>query len=133
MQNLRAEFGDEYPGSEKIFECIHRLTLPLSQKGELNFLFSNGEFLISHCSTQLTYIVRKYPFTSARLKDQDVKIDFGTVTTEQDQVAVIATTPLTNDEQWEVIPPGSMAMFKQGHLVSELKTHAWIKKPAPSV
>lgn len=128
MQSLRAEFGDQYPGSEKIFSHIHKISSELSKVGELNFLFSNGDFLISHCSTRLTYIVRKAPFTTARLKDQDLSVDFGDLTTSQDRVAVIATTPLTDNESWQTMNPGSMVMFKNGELVADATTHAWTKK-----
>lgn len=135
MQSLREEFGDIYPGPEKIFSFVHQLTLPLAKKGEINFLFSNGDFLIAHCSTRLSYIVRQFPFTSARLKDQDLSVDFGEVTTTRDKVAVIATTPLTDDETWHTLPPGTLAMFRDGDLVIQLPTHEWIKKPesAPAV
>jgi predicted glutamine amidotransferase len=127
MQNLRADFGNTYPGSDKVFSHVHKMSLELSQLGELNFLFSNGECLISHCSTRLTYIVRKAPFTTARLKDQDVSVDFGSLTTNQDRVAVIATTPLTDNEDWQTLNPGTLVMFKNGQLVAEQKTHAWVK------
>lgn len=128
MQSLRAEFGDTYPGAEKLFAHLHRIALPLAQKGELNFLFSNGEFLIAHCSTRLSYIVRKFPFANARLKDQDVAVDFGQVTTDQDKVAIIATTPLTDNEEWQTIPAGSLVMFRNGDLINKDPTHAWTKK-----
>lgn len=128
MQNLRAKFGDTYPGAEKIFGFVHSLTLPLAQKGELNFLFSNGDFLIAHSSSKLSYIVRKAPFTTARLKDQDLSVDFGDVTSQNDRVAVIATVPLTDNESWNPLTPGHLVMFKNGELVAELATYAWLKK-----
>ena len=127
MQNLKQKFGAEYPGAEKIFSYIHQLTLPLSQKGELNFLFSNGEFLIAHCSTKLSFVVRKAPFTTARLKDQELSVDFGDLTTSNDKVAVIATIPLTDNENWSTIQSGYLVMFQNGDLVTELATTPWVK------
>ncbi len=127
MQNLRNEFGEKYPGAEKVFSFVHQLTLPLSKQGELNFLFSNGEFMMAHCSTKLAYIVRQAPFTTARLKDQDLSVDFGDVTTEKDRVAVIATVPLTDNENWQTIKPGSLVVFQEGRLTAELPTHEWVK------
>lgn len=127
MQSLRDKFGDNYPGTEKIFSYIHELTLPLSQKGELNFLFSNGEFLMAHCSTSLSYIIRKAPFATAQLKDQDLSVDFGHMTTATDKVAIIATTPLTQNEIWTHLDAGSLVLFSNGEIHNTLKTNAWVK------
>jgi predicted glutamine amidotransferase len=132
MQNLKQKFGAEYPGPQKIFSYIHQLTLPLSQKGELNFLFSNGEFLIAHCSTKLSFVVRRAPFTTARLKDQELSVDFGDLTTSNDKVAVIATVPLTDNENWSTIQSGYLVMFQNGDLVTELATNPWVKPDSNS-
>lgn len=127
MQSLRENFGNTYPGAQKVFAYVHSLTLPLAQQGELNYLFSNGEFLIAHSSTRLSYIVRKAPFTSARLKDQDLSVDFGHLTSSGDKVAIIATVPLTENETWSPVNPGHLVMFQNGDLVAELSTHHWQK------
>ena len=48
----------------------------------------------------LHYTVREPPFTVAHLTDVDLTIDFAAVTTPDDRVAVIATCPLTDNEEW---------------------------------
>ena len=45
----------------------------------------------------LYYTIRQPPFTTAELVDMDYKVDFSTVTTQDDRVAVIATKPLTKN------------------------------------
>lgn len=127
MQCLRNEFGHQYPEEQKIFDFVHKVTLDLSSKGEINFLFSNGNFLICHCSTKLSYIVRQAPFTHARLKDQDLTVDFQDLTTSNDKVAVIATTPLTDNEIWQTLKAGTLALFRDGDLIKQNETKAWIK------
>lgn len=122
LQQLKSKFGNEYPGSTKVFEFVHDLTLQAGNFGEFNFLFSNGEMLLAHCSTKLCYIVRKAPFTQATLKDREVTVDFSSVTTEKDQVAVIATVPLTDNENWTIIEPGNLCLFKDGSLIDQRKT-----------
>lgn len=122
LQELKLKFGDVYPGSQKIYEAVHDLTLTAGATGEFNFLFSNGEMLIAHCSTQLCYIVRKAPFAQASLKDREVTVDFSSLTTERDQVAVIATIPLTDNEKWNVLEPGQLCLFKDGALIDQRKT-----------
>ena len=41
-------------------------------------------------------------------------MDFSELTSPDDRVAVVATTPLTDDESWTVMEPGSLKMFVDG-------------------
>ena len=127
LQELAKKFGArpaDYPGPEKLFDALTSLALEIGKVGEFNFLFSNGDFLAAHCSTNLAYIVRQAPFQAARLKDQDLAIDFSTVTTEKDRVAVIATVPLTDNEKWTVLDPGTFVLFKDGLPAKKVATVA---------
>lgn len=54
----------------------------------------------------------------AHLKDQDVSVDFSEVTTDRDCVAVIATQPLTDNEQWLALPKEQVVLFQDGRYVS---------------
>lgn len=85
--------------------------------GTFNFLLCDGERLFAHCSTKLAYIERGAPFTRARLVDADVEVDFSEVTTPDDRVAVIATAPLTDNEEWTTLAPGELAVFHRGERV----------------
>mmetsp|Transcript_8626 Transcript_8626/g.12733 ORF Transcript_8626/g.12733 Transcript_8626/m.12733 type:complete len:425 (-) Transcript_8626:121-1395(-) len=68
----------------------------------------------STCWNGLCYTVRKPPFATAKLSDMDYSVDFNAVTTESDCVAVIATTPLTNNEQWVEFERGELVLFDNG-------------------
>ncbi len=124
LQELRLRFPAGYPGPEGLFAAISELTVQIAGLGECNFLLSNGEFLIAHASTNLTYIIRQAPFPTARLKDQDMTVDFSTVTGSHDRVAVIATTPLTDNETWIRMPPGTLSMFREGAIEAQAVTKA---------
>jgi predicted glutamine amidotransferase len=62
----------------------------------------------------LHYLVREPPFTTAHLSDCDYSINFATCTKEDDRVAVIATSPLTDDEDWVEIKMGELILFDDG-------------------
>lgn len=62
----------------------------------------------------LFYATREFPFAKVRLSDMDVTVDFGEVTTADDCVSVIATRPLTNDEEWTEVSRGELIVFDQG-------------------
>lgn len=127
LQSLRQRFGQQAPDDDALFGEIERLTLEISRYGEFNFLLSNGDRLFAHASTKLAYIVRQAPFRQAHLSDQDVTVDFSAVTTANDRVAVIATLPLTDNEAWEVMPPGSLWCFEEGLPSRQVKT-----RPGPA-
>jgi predicted glutamine amidotransferase len=114
LQSLRRAFPDGEPPRETLFDALAELAREIGAHGDFNFLLSNGDSLWAHCSTQLAYIVRQAPFSEAHLKDQDVSVDFSELTTPEDRVAVIATAPLTDNEVWTPIGPGSLLMFHDG-------------------
>ena len=131
LQELRRRFGSRAPDRATLFDAVHQLTLKISERGEFNFLLSNGDWLFAHASTKLSHIIRQAPFTEAHLKDQDVTVDFSDVTSPDDRVAVIATLPLTDNETWTEMPPGTLWWFEEGAPVKTLNTRPGpIKKTA---
>ena len=88
----------------------------IGSHGEFNFLLSDGDRLYAHCSSRLVYVIRQSPFPVAHLADEDLAVDFNEVTTPEDRVAVIATTPLTDNETWTSITPGTLQAFHLGAL-----------------
>ncbi|QEY25621.1 class II glutamine amidotransferase [Neisseria zalophi] len=116
LEQLRTRFP-ERPDTDALFEAVKELTKEIREYGLFNFMMSNGDYLFAHASTLLHYIVRKAPFGEAHLLDDDVSIDFAAVTTPNDKVAVIATLPLTANEQWSQLAVDELVMFYQGDIV----------------
>ncbi|GGA82110.1 class II glutamine amidotransferase [Neiella marina] len=87
-------------------------------KGVYNMLLSNGRWLFAYCSTKLHWITRRAPFGTATLLDNDWEIDFAKETTPNDVVSVVATQPLTKDEDWHVMSPGQWVLFKEGEVIA---------------
>lgn len=118
MQNLKKKFGVKAPETKALFEELRRLSIEISGDGsEFNFLFSNGDLHFAHASTHLAYIVRRAPFKKARLKDQDMTVDFSEVASHTDRVAIIATLPLTHDEEWVKMDRGTLWLFREGDVL----------------
>lgn len=113
LEELASRFA-ELPPSPVLHDSLAELTSVLAGKGSCNFLLSQGSSLFAHCSTQLHYLVRQAPFAAAHLIDDDITLDFRTVTSPQDRVAIIATQPLTDNEQWTALPPGELLLFHDG-------------------
>ncbi len=116
LEHLRHKYPQP-PALEVVFDEIKLLTCTLNAHGAFNFILSNGEWMIAHCSTLLHYIVRQAPFGKAQLIDQEMSIDFSAATTKQDKVIVIATQPLTNNECWTAFEKGQIMLFQQGEVL----------------
>jgi glutamine amidotransferase len=117
LERLRERFPAGQPTLSECFVVLHEIGTELARKGRFNYLLSNGEYLIAHCADKLCYILRHAPFAPAHLIDQDVTVDFSALTTPQDKVAVIATTPLTDNEKWTEMRPGQLLAFQHGDAV----------------
>jgi predicted glutamine amidotransferase len=123
LEQIRAAFPGGYPDSpRRLWKTIAELGGELGAEGKFNFLLADGRHLYARCGTQLCYIIRKSPFGRATLKDTEVQIDFSEVTTAKDRVAVIATEPLTCDEEWVKGTPGTLWVFRRGALAATLQS-----------
>jgi predicted glutamine amidotransferase len=114
LQTLRQRFPNGAPGRDLLRGALEDFAAQLRPHGPLNFLLSNGDCLFAHRSTELYYLIRQAPFAVAHLKDQDVAVDFDALTSPGDRVALIATQPLTDNEEWAPLPVGRLALFADG-------------------
>jgi predicted glutamine amidotransferase len=114
LQQLRRRFGDTPPGLPALAAALQELCSEIAAHGAFNMMLSDGSALFAHCSTNLYYIVRQYPFAAAELSDEDIRVDFSEVTTPDDRVAIIVTAPLTSNEIWTQFAQGELKMFVDG-------------------
>ncbi|MES1023331.1 class II glutamine amidotransferase [Gloeocapsa sp. BRSZ] len=114
LETLRQSFPTGKPSLEQLYPVLRDITASIADKGIFNYLLSDGEHFFTYCSTKLCYIVRQAPFAAAHLIDEDITVDFQKLTTPCDRVAVIATTPLTDNEVWTQIHPGELLVFQDG-------------------
>ncbi len=112
---------EKYPSRPKnmvsVFRYIAKLAHTLRAKGVFNMLITDGIYVLAYCTNHRHWITRRAPFGKATLIDADMVVDFQQETTPDDVVTVIATRPLTNDEQWQKLEPGEFALFKLGEKV----------------
>eukprot|EP00562_Extubocellulus_spinifer_P000769 CAMPEP_0178483052 /NCGR_PEP_ID=MMETSP0696-20121128/7037_1 /TAXON_ID=265572 /ORGANISM="Extubocellulus spinifer, Strain CCMP396" /LENGTH=459 /DNA_ID=CAMNT_0020110561 /DNA_START=57 /DNA_END=1436 /DNA_ORIENTATION=- len=145
LNALRAKF-DTLPSLPVLHDTLRRLCDEIVAHDPeltiLNFLMGCGEHVQfayswpgarpgSDVWNGLYYIVREPPFTVAELSDCDYSIDFAEVTSPDDCVAIVATKPLTTNEEWVELRRGELILFDDGlpHLEpaaciqSELRGH----------
>lgn len=114
LNTLRQHFPTEKPTLQPLHAILQQATTAIARHGTFNYLLSDGDYFFAHCSTKLCYVVRQSPFAAAHLIDEDVTVDFAELATPGDRIAVIATTPLTDNEVWIDIPPGQVVVFQDG-------------------
>ncbi|MDX1282235.1 class II glutamine amidotransferase [Shewanella colwelliana] len=115
LERVVQQFGDREPADLKpVFSFVAQLADEIRALGVFNMILSDGDHLMSYCSNNLCYITRRAPFGKAKLIDTDVVIDFNKETTPNDIVTVIATRPLTDNEQWHILSPGEWELFCKG-------------------
>ncbi len=120
LSRLEERF-DGYPRVRReLFAAVAEIGGELGGRGSFNFLLGDGAHLFARCATRLHHIVRRAPFRTATLADEDLRVDFSEVTTPQDRVAVVATAPLTRDEEWVEGRPGELWVFRRGRLAATL-------------
>jgi predicted glutamine amidotransferase len=116
MQELaKAHAG--VPTVPELSATLRELLPQLHRHGTFNLLLSNGQALWAHASTHLHWLVRRHPFCSATLADEDLSVDFAALTSPTDRVAVVATEPLTTGEPWQAMAPGELRVFVDGEAV----------------
>ncbi|MYM27749.1 class II glutamine amidotransferase [Duganella sp. CY15W] len=108
---------DSPPERHVLYAAVETLAGEIAAYGTFNFILSNGDLLFAHCSTDLHYVVREYPFSVAHLIDCDLSIDFSRHNHLDDRIAVIATHPLTSNEAWTRLEAGALKLFVNGEEV----------------
>ncbi|MFO1321213.1 MAG: class II glutamine amidotransferase [Burkholderiales bacterium] len=114
LETLEDRYGQEAPALDALAATVRAWAETVARHGTFNFLLSNGDWLLARCATNLSYVERRAPFTTAHLVDEDIAVDFNEVTTPDDRVAVIATQPLTDNETWTPMAAGELAVFHHG-------------------
>lgn len=128
LNALRREFTT-LPTLPVLYEAIQKLCGEIVRGREsetiFNFLLGCGGYTMFAFSwpgsregsavwNGLHYLVRYPPFARAELKDVDYAVDFNETNDEGDRVAIIATKPLTNGENWKEMERGQLLMFDKG-------------------
>ena len=117
LDQIRMQYPEPPKSSGALMRLIRDLATDLGTLGVFNMLLSDGRYLWCHCATNLAWLTRKAPFGPATLIDEDMSVDFAKETTPDDVVTVVATRPLTRDENWTVMKSGEMVVFRGGNRV----------------
>lgn len=122
MDQLRKKFKTRPLDSAVLSEFIHQCCEKLRTLGVFNMLLGDSNLLFTYNTTKLWWITRQAPFGAATLKDCDLTVDFQNETSVTDKVTVIATQPLTEQEQWHKIETGELITFELAEIINRRTT-----------
>lgn len=114
LDRIRSRWSRPPRRRETLWHYVAELSAEMAALGVLNYLLSDARVLYAHCSTELAWLTRRAPFGPAHLTDADMVVDFQKETTPDDVVTVIATRPLTDNEQWNRMGQGELVVFEDG-------------------
>jgi predicted glutamine amidotransferase len=117
LNQVRSAFPDPVP-VETLLPVLIEACESFRALGVFNCLLSNGDWLFTFCGSKLAHITRRAPFGPAQLTDVDMVVDFTSQTTPNDVVTVIATEPLTGNENWTRLQPGQWKLWQQGECIA---------------
>jgi glutamine amidotransferase len=118
LDQLFEKYGQHPPEAKVLYQYIASLAEKINSLGVFNVLLTDGNDIFAFCSNNLHWLTRKAPFGEASLIDAEVIVDFHKETTEKDVVTIIATKPLTEDEQWQKMKPKEWRVFRLGEIYS---------------
>ena len=101
---------------------VAALSMRLARLGVFNMLMTDGRSLYAFCGKKLACLTRRAPFGEATLIDEDRKVNFAEETGPKDCVTVVATGPLTSDEVWTTIKPGTLLALRDGLVAASIFT-----------
>jgi glutamine amidotransferase len=128
MDALRRRWPDAPPPARDLDRALADLLASLQPLGVANVLMSDARSLYVQGSTRLCLRTRRAPFGAATLADDDWHVDFAQETTPDDVVTVVATRPLTRDETWADIAPGTVMALRGGEIVFETRREAPVRR-----
>jgi glutamine amidotransferase len=104
-------------GWRRLAPVIAELAATIARHGAFNFLLSDGAALYAHCSSSLFSLVRSDPFPTAQLVDDDMVLDLGAINGRGSRMVLLATEPLTRNENWQPLQVGELQVYADGERV----------------
>lgn len=122
MESLSKRFPDaakdKCPDNSELYSALQQLSHEIAAYGIFNILLSNGDMLFTHCSTNLSYLTRSYPFAKATLIDCAMNMDLSAHNSRTNRMVIITTKPLTYNEPWVTCQKSEALMFREGLLIA---------------
>ena len=119
MDCLR-ELGESVNSVIEVCKAIWDIASRIGDYGKFNFLLSDGTYLFAYMNRigTLHYLLRHPPHKRyVELVDEDFKINLSELKGQSEIAAIIATQPLTRNENWIPMEVNTLYVFHKGDLI----------------
>ncbi len=103
------------------YQRLKGILTDFNHKGTMNLLFADGERLFCYKDREghngLYLVERSAPFSPVSLADEDWQVDFREEEAPDQRGFVIASHPLTVNENWIDLPRGELFVFREGEMI----------------
>ncbi|UJF18404.1 class II glutamine amidotransferase [Vibrio sp. SS-MA-C1-2] len=117
LDQIKTHFITRPESAFDLYEFIAEKARYLNQHGVFNMLLTDGRYLMAFCGSKLAWVKREAPFGMVNYSEGKGEHDLAQLYQDGDQVNLIATEPLT-DENWQRMSPNEYALFKEGRCMS---------------
>ncbi len=117
MQRLQQRFGRRLPAWPELAATLTPWLHEVAEHGRFNLLLTDGRAMLAHASTRLHWLRRQAPFGQVQLRDGGLRLDLALLNGPRDRMTLVATEPLTHDEDWQAFRPGEVRVFDQGDCI----------------
>lgn len=114
LDRIRDTFPERPKNPKKLWYFIEELAEEISQYGVFSFLLSDSRYLYAYSDNNLCWVTRKYPFKETQFLNTKKTIDLGQYMLKDDVITIVASSPLTKNEEWNVMQKGDFQVFKHG-------------------
>lgn len=104
--------------TQTLYEILAKEAEKIREYGKFNFLLANKEYLFAFGDNALFFVLRKAPFQDVTLKDEEYSLNLARIKASDEKAVVIATEPLTINEDWRKIT--GLKVFKNGQEIKLL-------------
>jgi glutamine amidotransferase len=108
LSTIAEQFSNALPAASRSWlDAVARVSELIAIHGKFNFLMSEGEHLIAYGHDRLHHVQRHAAPIAGKLAAD---------------LAMIATEPLTSDEDWLPFEPGELRIYRRGRLTERINT-----------
>lgn len=119
LDRLKERFPEKPPTNKALMRAIESLCHEINALGVFNIILSDSSRLYTFCGKRMCYLTRQYPFQTARLVDTPHAIDLSLHNHKEDRMILIASKPITLNENWITMEKGEFRVYSLGNCLYE--------------
>lgn len=128
LDQIRLHYPEPPRNPKKLWYFIEEIATEMMQFGVFSFLLSDAKHLYAFCGKKMCWVMREFPFQETRYIDTNNVVDINQHMQREDVMSIIATSPLTENENWTIMQTGDFYVFKDGRPEALVRNRRKVKR-----